>query len=283
MIGGVADLGKQVYGVKGGQVAYALIAGQTVDPTTATIQYNFDATQDGLSTKGHASIHFAGNTASGKVSVSGTFSINSIVPTAELPIGCSTSCTSALPYFFLANSSNVKVTVGGSTQTVAETMQIESPYFNPWGAPIVLASADQSIVIAATYTQGTIVWTGTQVGGIVFGALGKTPASGMFNMTSSEVENLVAGTTVDMGTITFSSMTPASLNAKGSYVGASTIPYTNTSDCSVYTGLPGTCTETGFQSTGKFSMSGMSGSYSTTWGVPALGFASSVTATTNSG
>jgi hypothetical protein len=279
MTGGVNDLGTQVYSVKGGQVAFAMIAGQPVDPTTATIQYNFLANQHGLSTKGSASIHFAGNTASGNVSVSGTFSINSIVPAVELPYGCSTSCTSALPFFFLASSSNVQVTVGGSTQTVAETMRIESPYFNPFGAPIVLASADNSIIIAATYTRGNMQWTGTQVGGAISGTLDTTQVSGILNMTTSEHENLVTGTATDKGTISFSSMTPKSLNARGSYTGTSTIPTTGTWDCSAMTGIPGTCAQTGFQSTGKFAMGGMSGTYWTTWGVPALGCSSTLSAT----
>ena len=98
-------------------------------------------------------------------------------------------------------------------------------------------------------------------------------------MTSGELENLVTGSAIDAGTISFSSMTPSSLDAKGFYVGSSTIPTTGTSDCSASTGIPGTCTETGFQSTGHFTMSGISGSYNTTWGVPALGFSSAVNAT----
>jgi hypothetical protein len=230
MIGGVLSLGDQRYTVSGGQVAFAVIAGQPVDPTTATIKYHFAATQDGLMTKGHATIKFTGQTASGPVSVSGTFDINSIVPAAEFPLGCSTNCQSALPFFFIGNSSNVRMTVGGSTQTVNETMQIESPYFNPWGAPIVLASADQSIVIAATYTQGSIHWSSSKVGGTMLGTLGTTSASGMYNMTTSEDENLVTGNAVDSGKISFNSMTPTSLNAKGSYWNNSTLPTTNTSN-----------------------------------------------------
>jgi len=280
MVGGVLNLGSQYYSVRGGQVAFAMIAGQTVNPTTATIQYNFMASQDGLTTKGSANLNFAGTTTGGAtVSVSGTFSISSNVPAAELPLGCSSNCQSVLPFFFVGTSTSVQVTIAGSTQTVPETLQIESPYFNPWGAPIVLASADNSIVIAATYTQGSIVWAGTKVGGAMFGTLGTSQTSGVFNMTSNEYENLVTGNAMDAGSISFSSMTPSSMNANGYYYGSSTIPTTNTSDCSAATGIPGTCTETGFTSTGKFSMGSISGGYTTTWGIPALGFSSSVTAT----
>jgi len=280
VIGGVSNLGAQVYNVNGGQTAFAMIAGQTIDPSTASLRYNLMVTQDSLTTKGYATLHFSGTTTGGaNVSVSGTFNVNGIVPAAELPMGCSTNCQSALPFFFLGTSSDVRMTVAGSTQTVSETMQIESPYFNPWGAPIVLASTDNSIVIAATYTTGNIIWAGTKVGGAMFGTLGTTQASGAFNMTSSEFENLVTGKSFDAGTISFSSMTPSSLNARGFYTGTSTIPTTGTSDCSASTGIPGTCTETGFQSIGQFTMSGISGSYNTSWGVPALGFSSSVSAT----
>jgi hypothetical protein len=280
MIGGVSNLGTQVYSVNGGQTAFAMIAGQTINASTAQLRYTFMVTQTGLTTKGFATLHFSGTTTGGaNVSVSGNFNVNSIVPAAELPLGCSTNCQSALPFFFLGTSSNVQMTVAGSTQTVSETMQIESPYFNPWGAPIVLASTDNSIVIAATYTKGNIMWAGTNVGGVIFGTLGTTQTSGTFNMTSTEFENLVTGNSFDAGTISFSSMTQSSLNAKGFYVGTSTIPTTGSSDCSASTGIPGTCTETGFQSIGQFTMSGISGSYNTMWGVPALGFSSTVSAT----
>ncbi|MGH9919924.1 MAG: hypothetical protein ACRD6W_13805 [Nitrososphaerales archaeon] len=280
MVGGVSSLGSQTYTVAGGQTAFAMIAGQTINPNTANLQYNLIVEQYGLNTIGYAYLSFSGTTTGGvNVAVNGRFSVNSMVPAAELPLGCSRNCQSALPFFFLGTSSNVQVTVAGQTQTVPETLQIESPYFNPWGAPIVLASEDNSIVIAATYTRGSIVWTGTQDGGDMFGTLGTTQVSGAFNMTSTEFENLVTGNANDMGTISFSSMTPSSLNNRGFYSGTSTIPTTGTSDCSASTGIPGTCTETGFQSIGQFTMNGISGSYDTTWGVPALGFSSTVSAT----
>jgi hypothetical protein len=176
------------------------------------------------------------------------------------------------------------------TQTVPETLQIESPYFNPFGAPLLLASVDSSIVIAATYTRGNIVWSGTQIGGSISGTLVSTQGqghdgsvrpndesskqatvtvSGNYLLKTLEHENLVTGTAVDEGTISWSSMTPSSLNARGDYNGNSTIPIAPSADCSP-TGLPGTCTMTTFQSAGHFRMNGMSGKYSTEWGIPGL-------------
>jgi hypothetical protein len=285
MTGGVANLGTQYYYVSGGQVAFAAIGGQTLDPKSTTMQYSFFATQNGLSAMGFARVQFSGIAADGtSVGLSGTFKIDSMVPAAEFPIGCTTDCQSALPFFFLASSPDVQLTVGTSTQTMAETLQIESPYFNPWGAPILLASTDNSIVIAATYTKGSILWAGTTLGGTIVGTLGTTAASGMFSMTNTEYENMVAGTAIDTGSIAFSSMTPSSLNAKGHYSGSSTIPLTGALDCSAATGIPGTCSWTGFQSAGRFTLtsngdSEVTGTYSTTWGNPALSFFSTVSAT----
>ncbi|HYR04933.1 MAG TPA: hypothetical protein VEO75_06045 [Nitrososphaerales archaeon] len=285
MAGGVANFGSQFYYVSGGQVAFAMIAGQPVDPASATIQYSFFASQNGLSTQGFAKVQFSGTTTTGdSVSLSGTFNINGMVPAVQFPQGCTTNCQSALPFFFLASSPNVQLTVGTSTQTVAETLQIESPYFNPWGAPIVLASTDNSMVIAATYTKGSILWAGTTLVGTIAGTLDATAASGLFSMTNIEYENMVTGTASDSGSVTYSSMTPSSLNAKGHYSGTSTIPTAGTSDCSAVTGIPGTCTATGFQSAGGFTFTGdanpsIKGTYSTTWGSSALSFVSSVSAT----
>ena len=179
------------------------------------------------------------------------------------------------------------MTVAGSPQTIPESLNIESPYFNPFGAPIVIASADGAIAIAATYTQGTIVWTGTQVTGPITGTLGTASVAGTLGLTTSETENLVTGKTTDSGTIQFSGMTPSSLNANGLYSGTSTIPQnpsvppgqTNPYDCSTLTSIPGTCTETGFQSSGKFTAGLVSGSYTTIWSTPALEFTASITGT----
>src|SRR5712692_9290183 len=142
MTGGVANFGTQTYKVNGGQVAFAMVGGQVVDPSSATIKYTLQATQDGLTTRGSARVQFTGTTVTGvAVGMSGRFTINTIVPAAELPLGCSTNCQSALPYLFVASAPDVQMTIGGITQTIPQTLQIESPYFNPWGAPIVLAFA----------------------------------------------------------------------------------------------------------------------------------------------
>ncbi len=274
--GVVTNLGAQFYTVSGGTVAFAMIAGQTIDPG-ASLKYSLHVSQFGLSTWGYASVSLSGTTGGIPISMVGTFTINNNVPAAVIG-------NSELPFFFVTAPSNVQVTIAGSTQTVPETLDIESPYFNPFGAPIAMASPDGAIVIAATYTQGTILWIGSQVTGQLIGTLGTTPVTGTFSLTSSEFENLVTGNAQDTGSISFSSMTPSSLNANGFYTGSSTIPTAGAIDCSMSaTGIPGTCTETGFQSSGSFSAGEISGKYATSWGIPALGFYSTISATVSQG
>jgi len=245
---------------------------------TKAIGSNLIATQSGTTTRGFGSIRFSETVGGVPLRVSGTFQIGGSDSIAGLPAGCTLptptsqgNCQQTLPFDFIGTS-NVQLTIGGTT--VPETLVIESPYWNPWGGPIYLASPDGAILIVATYTQGSIIWTGAQTGGTITGTLGGSPVSGYFSQTSLEYENLVAGTATDAGTIQFYTNV-ASLNSKGTYTGRDTIPGPGT-DCTSITGLPMTCTETGFQSNGNFRAGALSGSYSTTWGIPAYQFSSTV-------
>jgi hypothetical protein len=192
-------------------------------------------------------------------------------------------------------------------------MLFESPYFNPWGNPIMIVSTDGAIVIATTYDKATLDWKGTSIVGTVKGALGGARVQGTMSMSSNEHENFVTGVTdYDNGTMSFTNMSPRSLNVQGTFQGTSLIPkpgsfacaavqwlYSTqcTQDCSAYFGslglpvIPGTCTQTAFQSFGKFSLQGqdtregggettaVAGSYTTVWSSPALGFLSLASAT----
>jgi len=278
MTGAVTNLGTQTYSVGGGQVVYAMIDGTPIDANSGTIQYFLFATQSGVTTEGFANVHFTATVGGTHVSVSGSFQINGADMGAGLPANCSTAagnCQEILPFDFIGTS-NVQFTIG--TQTQSETLIVESPYWNPFGGPIYLVSPDQQVVIVATYTIGTILWNGAQTGGYITGTFNGSPVSGTFTQTSSEYENLVAGTAVDAGTIQFNTNVPA-LNARGFFTGSDTIPTAGSYDCSADTGLPSTCTMTGFQSNGNFRAGGMTGTYSTTWGVPAYAFSSTVLAT----
>jgi len=279
MTGAVTNLGTQTYSVGGGQVVYAYIGGYPIDPNSGTIQYFLFAYQSGVTTQGWANVHFSATVGGTPVTVSGSFQIGGADMGAGLPAGCTTTCQEILPFDFIG-SSNVRLTMG--TQTLSETLVVESPYWNPYGGPIYLISEtngvpDGAIAIAATYTQGSILWNGAQTGGYITGSFNGSPVSGTFAQTSSEYENLVTGTATDAGTIQFNTNVPA-LNARGFYTGTDTIPLAGSKDCSQPL-LPYTCTETGFQSNGNFRAGGMSGTYSTSWGVPAYLFSSTVLAT----
>ena len=276
--GGVTNLGNQLYTMSGGQVYYGFVGTSSLD-NGANIQYSLLAYQSGVSTKGYASIHFSGSVGGMPVTVNGNFQIGGADMGAGLPAGCqtpaapTTPCTQILPFDFIGTS-NVQLTVGTTTQSV--TMVVESPYWNPYGGPIYLASTNGAITIVATYTQGTILWTGAQVGGYISGTLGSSPVSGTFTQTSTEFENLVTGTASDAGTFQYTTNI-ASLNSPGTFTGSDTIPTTTGINCDALTQLPMTCTETGFQSSGHFRAGQLSGTYTTSWGVPAYQFTSTAT------
>jgi hypothetical protein len=316
--GTVQDAGSQKYNIHGGSIVSVTVLGQTLkssSPLTAmpSLNFNLHAETNGLTANGNAQFQINGWTASGmQVQVQGQAQIVG-VQSQPLPLGCTTTCSSGIPVFFVGLAV-INVTIGSfPMRQVTSTMLFESPYFNPWGNPILIASSYGAIVIATTYDKATLDWKGTSVSGTINGMLGTIPVQGTMALSSNEHEDFVTGvTTYDNGTMSFRSMSPRSLNVEGTYQGTSVIPKPGTiacaavlalystpctQDCSAYFGslglpvIPGTCTQTGFQSSGQFSLQGqsksdggtqttiVSGAYSTTWSAPALGFASFATAT----
>ena len=133
VFGSTLNTGEQRYNVAGGQLVFASIAGLTIDPSTAQLQYSLKAEVEELSTDGESHFQLSGSTADGTVVVvEGEVEVSDMVVAAMLPLGCTTSCNSAIPFFFVG-AADVQVTIGGSTQEFTTTMQLESPYFNPWG------------------------------------------------------------------------------------------------------------------------------------------------------
>jgi len=284
--GAVLNAGNQTYSATGGSVVYASIGGNTLDPT-ASLSFTLSAQVDGFATSGSASFYLAGTSGGQNMTADGQIQITDMVAAAAIPLGCSTTCDSRLPLFFVGASNTTVTTGAGAPSTTAPAFYVESSYFNPWGAPIVLASSDCfnapftcSFFIVTTYNTGTIQWQGTETSGAVSGTLSGSPVTGNLTLASRENEDLILGNTSDSGTIALSGMNPSILDVQGTYSGNSTIPSAGTSDCSGDTGFPGTCTQTGFQSTGKVAMQnaqiGVNGTYSTTWGVPALGYGSAL-------
>jgi hypothetical protein len=317
--GTVLDAGDQKYNVHGGSMVSGTILGQTLitaaspAATAPNFAFNLKAEANGLNANGVATFQIGGWTASGtQVQVQGRAQIVGMLP-QSLPLGCTNTCTSGIPIFFVG-AAVTNVTIGSlPTQQLTSTMLFESPYFNPWGNPILMVSTDGAIVIATTYDKATLDWKRTSVTGTIRGSLGGTQVQGTMTLSSNEHENFLTGVTdYDNGTMSFTGMLPKSLNVQGPYQGTSTIPKPGsfacamtqwlnssqcTQDCSAYFGtmglpvIPGTCTQTGFQSSGKFSLQGqgttdggsvtttVSGSYITTWSSPALGFFSFASAT----
>jgi len=285
-LGAVQNLGAQTYAVSGGRVASAAIGGRALDPG-ATVTFSLNAVVGTSSIAGVTSFELHGTISGIPVSAMGVAAITSSLPVSQTDqasacIGAGAKACGQLPVFF-SGASKIAITVLGLQKVDTTVLNFENPYFNPFGAPIVLASSDGAVVIAATYDVGTIVWQGTMVGGPLVGVLGaSTPVTGVLGLTSTEHEDLVAGTAVDNGTFTLGSMTPAFLGMTGVYSGTSSIPPPAPgSDCSKLFGFPsgsGVCTMTGFNSSGRYVMmqGGVSivGRYSTVWTVPALAFTS---------
>jgi hypothetical protein len=281
--GGVLYLGTQTYNVSGGAFVYGYVNGHLVDPSTAVLSFAISAQVVNMSTSGTASFSLAGTTDIGGIN-------ESITADGQIQISAEYNATtignSELPLFFVGGSNTTVAVNGGAPSVATPTFDLESPYFNPWGAPIVLAAEDNSTVIVCTYDVGTIRWQGTETLGAVNGTMGGSPVAGSLSIVSQENEDLVAGTATDSGTIALSGMSPSLLDVSGSYTGTSTIPTAGEADCSPDVGFPasspglGVCTQTGFDSSGQATMQNgqfqVAGSYTTTWGVPALGYSSAL-------
>jgi hypothetical protein len=336
--GYVVNLGDQMYTVSGGKVVLQMpstncpggpgtcltgtsILGQPL--SSANVHFSLNAQVQNLQVSGFVSFSLTGMSGREPISVSGSYSISNAetsTPANAIQNLGSGTCTgraanacSELPLSFVGQA-NVQVQVGNAKpQYMEETMMVENPYLNPFGAPIVIASSDFDFVIVATYNVGNIMWTGVQVAGPISGTFGsgsaQTPVTGTLTLSSFENENLVTGTATDSGSADLVGMTPTTLNVNGTYTGTSVIPTSTTGnspeqDCSPNLGFapsaPGTgvCTETGFNSIGKYTMSNVNyyfnspynansnngqetvvGSYNTTWTSPALAFSTTSTAT----
>ncbi len=304
--GGVASAGNQNYVIQQyGQALMASMAGYNFN-TTQPVQfsYSLSASINGLSASGAALFDLTASlVGGGTVSIMGIALINSQIPALCLPSGstsgvCAPGDTSSIPAFFVSTNTMlfIMTNVNGHTsmQTESLPMLFESAYMNPFGAPIVLGSADgfATMLVVTPYSKGTVTWHGAVTESQVLGTYGTTSISGGLVQVITEHENLITGTTTDHGTVTMTNMVYDNgnpvpvLDASGSFSGTSVIPTQGGVDCSSSIGFPagsGVCTMYGFNSTGSFSLSGsqstISGSYSTVWGIPAFSFTATATGT----
>jgi len=292
--GQITNAGSQVYNFGGGQLVQGSVFGTTLSP--GHLNFNLFATVHGLSVSGRG---FLGLTTSqgghsdhdGGTGLSAQIYINGAVPAAIFPItvtsqnrivSCdpaSQHCNSEIPLLFTGVAT---VTSDGGHDAQQIPIAVESPYWNPFGGPIVITSLDSStnpaVFLVVSYDTASIQWFGVQLQGVMAGTFGTEAVTGSYGQVVNSQENLVAGTEIDGGTIAFVGMSDPVLNAHGVLFGHTSFSLTFPLpvDCSSEFGLPeGTCTATGATSDGSFSMIGsqvvfVSGTYNTVWSVPSL-------------
>lgn len=276
--GGVVDAGNQRYKVEGGTVVLASFLGDALDPGDVEFEYSLLAKVSGSSVSGHASFELKSEGDESELKVKGKVDINGAIGVA---VG-----SSQIPFYF-SGTGTLTVEQDETEQEFPVQMLFESPYWNPFGNPILITTYDSSLVIVTTYSRGTIDWSYVVTGAFVFGQLGEQPFSGTFMQIAKAHEDLVAGTERDSGTITLEGL-PGTGPISGDYRGESVIPAGGTPGglgCEAFPAELQTlvCTSTALNSAGEFKLKGdglkLSGEYVTTWGEPAITFTGTLTAT----
>lgn len=309
--GMIVNAGNQHYELGGGTLVQGSVFGH--DVSSASIKFGLDASVHGLGASGSGSIQISSASKGGDNSGGGNggqnngkgqgghgshsngfgfnarITITGAIPAAIFPltlessttyVNCdpsTQSCNSEIPLFFTGVATFESQGSKGPTQI---PIAIESPYWNPFGHPIVITSLDStsapSIFLVVTYDRATIGWDGVQLQGMLMGAFGGQHVSGAFGQTVNSQENLMLGKEQDGGTIAFVAMSPDKLNANGRFSGLTSFSLEGSFDCAPQFTLPeGTCTATGAGSDGSFKMSGgqgtqIAGTYHTDWSVPSL-------------
>jgi hypothetical protein len=297
MTGGISSVGGQTYILnQHGSATYALVQNQALGTTGTHLDYSLFANVHGGSVSGQADIRLSGTSGGQQVRLQGRVTIQGMVPIEPFSDG------SSIPSAFIGTFAGT-LSVGGTVSSVSLQVSLESPFINPFGGPVVVASSDgSSLVLVSGYQSAKIIYSNVQVFTLtVTGTVGTTPVSaGTATLTTWAVEDLGAGTETEVGSIAFMGMTPSFLDSKGFYFGKSVIPgpanclttygfapctVDCTSGLNILLGLPsldltklpgGLCTVTGFVSSGHFFTQGqgvrISGDYSTVWDIPAVSF-----------
>jgi len=278
--GMITNAGSQNYAIGGGQLIQGSLFGQALGPSR--VSFSMFAFVHGLQ-----GVNGWGSLQIGK-DFSARITIADAIPAAIFPItvtspttysNCdpkSQACNSEIPLFFTGMASVQSKGAGSVKIPIA----IESPYWSPFGGPIVITSLDSatnpSIFLVVSYSSATIYWSGVKLQGGIAGAFGSESVTGSYGQTVNSWENLVTASESDFGSIVFAGMSDPVLNANGGFLGHTTFSLAGSFDCSSEFGLPeGTCTATGAVSDGTFWMAGgqrslISGTYHTVWSVPSL-------------
>ena len=314
----ISNAGSQTYQFGGGNLVTGSLLGHTL--TTNHVHFELDATVNGLQSVagkgylvvtssdghdgggGHSGGHANGGNGgqSDKAVLSAKISITGALPAAIFPItvtsptsyaNCDPSsqqCNSEIPLFFTGIAT---VVLDGGQDPQQIPIAIESPYWNPFGAQILITSLDSptnpAIYLVVHYNRATIDWDGVQLlGEVTAGTFGTESITGQYGQMVNSEENLVSAMESDRGNIAFVGMSDPILNAQGKFSGHTTFTLSGSFDCVpefdpyVFQFLGfhmphGTCTATGATSNGSFRMNGgqntlISGSYQTAWSVPSL-------------
>ena len=305
--GMITNAGSQHYDFSGGSLVQGSLFGQALGP--GALSFSVDAYVRGVqSASGRGSLQIPSAGGSGGAggrswghsnahdrdrssgsSFSASITITGVIQAAIFPIVLTSdttysncdpttqSCNSEIPLFFTGIAS---VSSSGSNGQQKIPIAIESPYWSPFGGPILITSLDSttdpSIFLVVSYTKATIDWTGVQLQGQISGTFGTETVSGLYGQGVNSREDLVSGKESDFGSIAFTSMSDQTLNSVGWFVGRTTFTLAGSFDCAPEFGLPeGVCTATGATSDGTFGMLGrqftlIGGKYHTDWSVPSL-------------
>lgn len=294
----IFNAGNQTYSFSGGKVVAGEVLGNPI-ATGSSIGFHFSASVVGLSTSGTGHIAVpAAKAGGGHGAYVVAVEIGSEVPAAVFPLGadgssCVSGCTSQIPILFTGLA-----TISSAGHSVTVPIAIESPYWDPFGNPIVITSLDSStapaLYIVATYNQANIDWSQVMLTGQIGGTVGPEPVSGYYTTVTNSQENLFTGLEHDTGQMTFLGMSDQGMNGYGSLSGTTNIPplgansYDCTSSYALALGIEwpfgaGTCVLTGASSSGTVQMSmasgaKLTGSFTTSWSVPSLTTSTTFTA-----
>ncbi|MDG7007192.1 MAG: hypothetical protein JRN06_02975 [Nitrososphaerota archaeon] len=275
--GAITNAGNQQYVIMGGVAAKDGVVFSAPVPAGTHVQFRLQVSVVGLSTSGSGSLSVPSGGANGR-GEAGVVNIQITDAVAAQTFG-----NSEMPLFFTGIA-----TLGGQGPSVP--VMVESAYWNPFGGPIVIASADgTSVFLVITYSVATIDWSGVEVDSVVAGTLGSTAVTGFTTNIANAHENLVTGVEQDSGQILFYGFTSVAdgspisqLAASGSYNGLTKFTSAGGIDCSGAFGVP--CFLTGASSSGQFVMHSadgalINGKYATTWSVPSTFTSTTITAT----
>jgi hypothetical protein len=308
MQGVITNAGTQHYQFGGGQVVAGTIGGNPV--STDQIQFELQAIVNGLGASGSGFLSLGngqvntqgggnghghghgrdvgyGTSSSGQgYSFSAQIEISGAISAAVFPLvvnpdgsatNCLTSCSSMIPLFFTGTAT----IQSGGNEPLQIPIEVESPYWSPFGGPILIVSLDSPtnpyVYLLVNTDTATIGWSGVQlVGQIASGTYGSETVTGAYAQVVNSQEDLVSGNEFDGGSIAFLGMSDSSLNSQGFFVGQTSFTLTGSFNCDALFNLPSQvpCTATGATSGGSFLMNGqgalITGKYSTAWSVPSL-------------